>query len=898
MTRRCREAAAAVLAWVALLTTGATATQGGEAGEEFLILQLRLRSHVLADALPALAADGRVFLPLGAFCAAVEFPVKVDAQAQTARGWFRTEDQTLELDGKVGHVTLAGVPDAVTTAEFRSDADDLYLTTEVLERWFELTLEVDRSELQVQVRSARPFPREQRLEREARRAQALAGRRSLSRAALPAVGAAYGWLSWPFADLSLAGSRRRDADKTLHWRHAHSLRATADLAKMTGEVFATGDDTDGLSDLQLRLSRRDPQGGVLGIAGVTELVAGDLFSPPSALVARSVRGRGAVVSTFPLDRPDEFDRTTIRGPAPPHWEAELLRGGALLDVQVVGGDGHYAFADVPVLFGRNEFEVVLYGPQGQERRVPHPLYVGPGLIEPGGSHLRLSLSQHDTPLVATGNRATGAAVGEPRLTWEGEYGLTQNLSLAASMASLPIDEAGKVRRHDYLGAGTRATLGGLFTTLDGAWDVAGGGALQGAAQGRWGDTNWFAEHGRFWGFCSEQVADGDPVALRTRLRAEWGTSALLPFSVGLEAGHEKRDSGSASHSLLNRLSTSAGPLLATHRITWRRATGGPTAGGHPDQAHGTLLLSTLGRGAAARGELAYRLAPAAEFQSVALSGDLRLGALGGIRARCGRSFADHSTTASLGWNRSFSSVAVGITGEAGDAGTYTVSLSATFSLGRDPTRGGWTARAEPLADKASATVRVALDRNRDGQLDPGDAPLEGVRLQVNGRTLEEIVTDRRGEAFLPYLPAHRALDLTVDEASLGDPYWVAMPAGQRVLLRPGAPPTLEFLVQETGEIEGALFLRTDEEVRAMSGVKMQLLDASGRVVQEVPSAYDGFYLFQRIPLGRYTVGVEPELVRRARLQAEAQPSVVLTSERAVAVGVDLVLESVEQPATR
>jgi hypothetical protein len=893
MSRLKRWAAIAALAGVALWA-GPPDSAAQAVDDGFLILQLGLRSHVLAEALPALTEDRRVFLPLGAFCAAVEFPVAVDPGAATARGWFRDEGHTVDLDVTAGRVVLAGAEVAVSPAEVRVEPDDLYVDTAALGRWFGLVLEVDRSQLRVQLRSDQPLPLERRLERERRRALALAGRRSLERPAFPLVTPPRGWLSWPFADVSLAARRRRDAGEAGRWEHSHSVLATADLLKMTGEAFAAGDREDGLSDLQLRLGRRDPSGGVLGPVGITELALGDVFSPQNPLVARSVRGRGVLLSSFPLDRPDEFDRTTLRGPAPPGWEAELQRGGVLLDFQLVGSDGRYEFPDVPVLFGRNAFEVVLYGPQGQERRVPYPFTVGPGLIEPGRSHLRLAVTQHETDLVEVDDRApaAGPARGQPRVLLDWEHGLGQRLSLAASLAALPIEEGPDAVGHRYLGTGLRFTLGPVFTTLDGVWDTAGGTALQGAAQGRLAGASWFAEHGRFWGFQSERVEDGDPVGERTRLRGEWGGTARVPLSAGLEVGREVRASGRVNQTLSNRLSVSAGPVLVTHRLEWQGHSGGGRAAATDDRTQGALLLSTLGRALALRGELGYALSPVGELREAALSADWSVPSLGGIRLRWGHRFADRHSTWSLGWNRSFAAVALGLDGEIGDDGSYAVGLSATFGLGRDSAGRRWVARADSMAAKASAAVRVVLDRDGDRSPGPGDEPLEGVRLQVNGRTLDGVATDSGGRAFLPCLPSDRLVDLGVDETSLVDPYWVVAPRGQRVLLRPGGTPSLDFLVLDTGEIEGTVYARRDQDVRRQPRVKLQLLDAGGQVTQEVESAYDGFFLFQKVPLAAYTVRVDPDPLRAAGLTAAGPVAVDLSRDEPVAAGVEFVLEEV------
>src|SRR3546814_18132484 len=66
------------------------------------------------------------------------------------------------------------------------------------------------------------------------------------------------------------------------------------------------------------------------------------------------------------DLPDAFDKTTFRGDLPAGWDAELYRNGQLLAFTSPNGDGRYEFIAVPLQYGSNRFEIVLYGPQGQK----------------------------------------------------------------------------------------------------------------------------------------------------------------------------------------------------------------------------------------------------------------------------------------------------------------------------------------------------------------------------------------------------------------------------------------------------------------------------------------------------------------------------------------------------
>ena len=44
----------------------------------------------------------------------------------------------------------------------------------------------------------------------------------------------------------------------------------------------------------------------------------------------------------------------------------------------------------------------------------------------------------------------------------------------------------------------------------------------------------------------------------------------------------------------------------------------------------------------------------------------------------------------------------------------------------------------------------------------------------------------------------------------------------------------------------------------LSGVKLELLDPSGRVIATTSSEFDGFFLFQKVPYGRYHLRINAD----------------------------------------
>ena len=66
-------------------------------------------------------------------------------------------------------------------------------------------------------------------------------------------------------------------------------------------------------------------------------------------------------------------------------------------------DGQYDFNDIPILFGRNYFRLVFYGPQGQVREQEEVFELGQALTQKGKHYYRALASDNENG----GSRATG-----------------------------------------------------------------------------------------------------------------------------------------------------------------------------------------------------------------------------------------------------------------------------------------------------------------------------------------------------------------------------------------------------------------------------------------------------------------------------------------------------------
>jgi hypothetical protein len=81
-----------------------------------------------------------------------------------------------------------------------------------------------------------------------------------------------------------------------------------------------------------------------------------------------------------------------------------------------------------------------------------------------------------------------------------------------------------------------------------------------------------------------------------------------------------------------------------------------------------------------------------------------------------------------------------------------------------------------------------------------------------------------------------------------------------------------------GDIEGAL---VKSGGLGFEGLDLELVDSSGKIVSTARSDFDGFFLFERVPYGKYAIRVSRDSAAAARIVAELGLSATLTPEKTV-----------------
>lgn len=836
-----RWATAGIAAAIALLSAGAAAAQAdfspGE--EDFVLLQLQVKKYRLLNEIRGYQTPGGVCVDLADVIQSLDLPIRLDRKSRRATGWIFAESQKLTIDQDSNTVQTMNTSRALQPGELYETAEGWCVDTQALGGWLGVSLQPILRNSVLILDSDRPLPFMDAIERRSRAAR-LRSDRTTDLSVYPQAAQPYAMWRMPSIDV-VARSDFRSSGGTRRLNTRYEVFASGELARASFDMRLASDANGAPDSVRLRGYRMDPDGRLLGPLRATQAVAGDVDLLSGDLAGAPGVGRGVFLSNRALARPTRFGSTILRGTLPLGWDAELYRNGQLLAYQGGSADGRYEF-EVGLIYGNNDLEVVLYGPQGQIRRESQSIPVGVGAVPTGKLEYWAGIIQRNRDLISFSRGPPGAQQDRGWQYAAGvQYGLDRRTVVGASGHSLHID----ARRRDYAEFTLQRAVGPLLLNLGAAQEFGRGRAYRADLLGRIGKINlqaesFFVDGGYTSGLVGKNESSAHRVQFDTVVRAG-------PTPVPLSAGYRRttgRD-GKKVNEFLMRASLML-PRVALTGFVIRR----DTEGFHDDE-EGTsvgLLANTRFLGLTARGEVDYRLGgPRRGFDTARMTLESALDDRSDLRFDVEHARRTGITEFELGYVRHFRRLDLRGSARVGTGGAVGANLTLAFSLGSDPLGGGWRMSSDKLAERGQAAVSVFLDEDGDGRRSPGEQAIAGVGINAGQRGSAD-PTDSQGHAFVEGLQPYDRILVSIDESTLTDPFLVARSKGVVVTPRPGVAAVIELAVSPTGEIEGML---ASPEGTALAGVELELVDENGAVAAGTLSEFDGFFLFQRVVYGRY-----------------------------------------------
>jgi hypothetical protein len=834
--------------------------------EEQFVLDVQIRQLRLGDGVRAYNTPEGTCVVLGDFLTTLDVPMRIDLTAKRASGWAFKESNRITIDYAGLTASYGTKNEPIAPGTISETPEGWCIQAAALARWFAIGVKPVTAGSALVLQSQAKLPVELAMERQARAARMKPAKFDLS--TLPQVRIPYRMWRSPALDFVVSAGVTYRARDGVRVDRQSSVYAAGEIARLSYDAQLTTNRKGMPASLRLRAFRSDPDGQLLGPARATHFGFGDVEGFDSRLTGSSARGRGAVVTNRPLTVQTAFDRTRFEGDLPTGWEAEIYRNGELLGFTKATADQRYIFDNVQLLYGENHIRIVLYGPQGQIKERQELMNVGQDNVPPGKTWYWAGFNQPGRDVFALHKPPNGTELPKAQATLSLEHGIDDKTSVAALARMMLIDD----QRVTFVEGTVRRSIGPALVEVGAARETNGGMAARAQILGRIGPVN----------VNGEAIIANDFHLHGRRLESlrEYRIGLDAPLKIGrtvlpahAEVHLADRKDGTKQLDAAARLSANFQWFNLAAGMSYRRQYLDSST-----PSRGEFNLDFIGSGRVGdvrlRGTTSFQVSPGSRFRGAELSAywsasekvDWEADLVYDADLRQGRARISHI--------RRLNSLALALTGEAATDGSLAVGLNLNFSL--DP-RAGFNFSRLPLASAGSVRALVYRDINDNGVRDPSE-PVEKGALVTTGTKQAETPTNAKGQVMIAGLTAFMPMTVGVDESSLSDPMLVPRKALQVVVPRPGVPAEVEIGLVGGGDVEGAIVKSGGV---GFEGLDLELLDASGKVVGTARTDFDGFFLFERVPYGHYSMRVAAASAAAAKISAAIDARIEITPEKAV-----------------
>lgn len=810
-------------------------------------------------------------LPLSELVQILDFPIRVDAQNGTAQGWFISEERDFRLDAASQTLQVNGKSFQWDGEKITVGKGDIFIDKDLLSQLMPLDFKLSLGELTAVITPREKLPIEKVYARENDRL-ALGNRESMG-LKYPLEKDSYGLVSFPRMDFEFRNGLR-PGESTLDSQY--SVIAEGDLGFMGAEAYFAGDSDDWGDSARLTLNRIDLNSELLGPLHASQIYVGDITPTSIPILGGGGNELGVSISNSDINRTSDFDTTRFEGNVQSGWDVEIYRNGTLVGSMLADSDGKYIFEDIPVFYGKNAFQVIGYGPQGQKQVLEEDeIRIGSDMVVPEKLNYSLSVSQQDSSFL--GLEEDTSYDESARFTGKVELGLNKSITGTAGISSVDNGDS----RHTYLQTGLRSAFNSWYGQADYVLDPEGGSALSTQAQtSLWGQNFKFKQE--FFSDFNRSLQSRNTFSLSGRTE---DLPVLSRLSYRFSNKYSIYSDGDQKAEFGTRLATTLGKVSLSNstKLDYFYDDEGPLTG--TLDASGNLL------GARLRGSMKYTLGNEDRLDQYSLRSTWKLAS----NLDAGASIVkyndteqrDVTTALNLSWDAGAFILSPSLSYDT-ERGTEAY-VGLTFSLGKKTASNRLAMRSEEITGKGAATAFVYHDENNNQIFDGADQPIPGAGIRTRQSNLDA-TTNEQGMADFSSMRAYKPVDVELDTDSLQDPYWQPAVQGKAITPRPGVNKIVELPVITTGEIDGNIYLQDRfGNKEPLSRIGLEIYNEEGEWIQATRSEYDGFYLFQGVPPGEYLLKVRENDLFRLDLKSEEGQPVTIGNDGTISSGNTIIL---------
>jgi len=871
---------ALAIAWlICTLPMGSVHAQNrGDSDTIDLILQIKRGRFVLSDAIFALQKNNEdYYIPMLELSAAVGIVADADLQTGTVSGWYFDETNTYRLDSKastltIGDTTTTIPQDHILVEDYSSGIGEIYVHIDTLNKIWPLYLEVNFGAMRLDINTPRKLPFERAQDRQ-NRWDRFSSRSSDS--------------SQDYSDYIIHNNPYRIIGKPLmkleadHRWHSNTrdpatnfrLAGKSDLLGFSATYNASWSYRDGdfidRKNARLRLQRQAFGDDTMPL-GLRHLEFGDVGLRSQPLVRSNINGRGFYLSSKDQDRDVNFDVVTIDGSSIPGWDVELYRNDQLIAFNTVDASGQYIFRDVDLLYGHNTFRTVLYGPSGQTETRIEKHTVDGSLLKPGETTYEIGAVDGGDPFLPFAERTNV----RPDQNGQGystmlTRGISRQLTVFGGVTRTPTRDGTQT----YMNAGANFTLFQNPGRLQIYKQMNGGTALDARYLTSFMGWRLNLRTGLYNGYESEYTNFGqNAITSDIEFRAN---KSMKGINFGFKLDHTTRKNG------YDRTEIQATQTFRLNKVYFNNQIRALLHDNTSSRVTGRLTNSyRFRRYWNLRSTLNYDLRPDYDLR------DLRLNL---------RYNKPRALVFGLNVNKNLNNRDLGVGVDIGyDFGTFTgsidtnwvkdqgtqVLLRATTSLAPYGVDGSYIASSRNIQNRPAINGRVFIDENENNIFDDNEMYVPDANVVIDGKKSNKSNADG---IYAEYETLREGwAPVFVNQETLANPFLAQVEPGYYTLLRAGSPQTIDIPLIETGSIDGTAYFESGNPV---PGLRIELVDENGRTIADTISGYDGFYLFEFVKPGQYTVRTAQSLQVRVPPHA-----VAVSSEKLYVYGIDLTVQ--------
>jgi len=810
-----------------------------------LLLLPRTKDLTFDSEIFSIKKNNRIYMALEDFIFVFDLPITYDPDTGIASGWFLREDWNIEIDLQEREVISRGETFQIYEDDILVEDGLTYVASRALTNWTGFTFDYDLSQQYVYIDVPYPLPAIDRFRREdmTRDLRVKENRPILPRA--PQMNE-----KLKVAALNINQRVRYNksgSSGTSTTKENTNLTAEGQIMGVNSRINISRAGEEGIETVTTRFSERSEEPDLLGPLKATYYEFGDISSTPVALSRGTSSALGVRVSNSPL-RSDDFTTTIIEGNSLPDWDVELYRNGALISTQRTDNNGRYRFEEIPLFAGDNNFRILFFGLQGEIREETLNIPVTENLIVSQENNYDVSLTFDETQSYIKEETADEGV-------WEPDLAVKYSTSLGGKFVFLGLrNRHVSDERRTFLSAGTafvanetifnstfgidnNAELSGRLTARRelGEWDISTAMSANTQGYGIKDDRDQSIYSTSFTGqraFDDYGWLDRPNILLDTKYNL-------------ISNGNHSYDARASGGATVKRFNTNIG-LAYKKRSVDDELTEEVQATFNTRRKLGKFFL---------RGGFDYSVAPQTQVERYHGQIYYNIDPRKRMDLLWDYNPIDEFSTTRLNMtyeNDYFRTTPfVEVTSE----DDMRAGLNVNFSLVNTPSSSTPMLTSDRVIGRGMLEAFVYLDHNGNLTFDEDiDEPLEDVVIQsVNAR--KRGTTNEKGFTTLTELPSFLPTDIKLEVETLPDFLMVPARDGRSILPVGGQIYDLDFPVHMAGEVDGTTYIMTKDNGRRVLGnfyMTLQSLNPDWpKREYQAQAAFDGFYLFTRVPPGQY-----------------------------------------------